>query len=61
VGNNCCFENQIKYVNTVLAKCKSSVTFKISVLPNTNSCRKIPIEIHFVYLGNKDIYCILKA
>jgi hypothetical protein len=26
-----------------------------------NACRKVPVNIHFIYLGNTEIYCILKT
>jgi len=26
-----------------------------------NACRKATVNIHFIYLGNTEIYCILKT
>jgi hypothetical protein len=34
------------------------LTLYIPTLPKTNAYRKTPLEIHFIYLDNKDIYCI---
>ena len=37
-----------------------SLTFYRTAFP-ANTCRKIPIEIHFIYFANKEIYCIFKT
>jgi hypothetical protein len=39
---------------------EASVTSSPLALPCSNACQKIPPEINFIYLGNNEIYCILK-
>jgi hypothetical protein len=34
--------------------------FQRPVLEYTGASRKMPLEINFIYLGNKKIYCILR-
>jgi hypothetical protein len=36
------------------------LTFKWPVLTSANTPKKRPLEIHFIYLGNIEIYCIFK-
>jgi hypothetical protein len=31
------------------------------MFPYANTCKNTPVEIYFIYLGNKEIYCIFKT
>jgi len=33
--------------------------FQRPALPHVNACRKMHLEINFIYLDNKKIYCML--
>lgn len=35
--------------------------FQVPALPSTNTRRKTPLGIHFIYLGNKETCCIFKT
>jgi hypothetical protein len=37
------------------------LTFKQPTFAYANACKETPLEIDFIYLGNKDIYCIFKT
>jgi hypothetical protein len=37
------------------------ITFERPVFAYMNSPRRTPLEMYFVYLGNKEIYCIFKT
>jgi capsid portal protein len=39
----------------------ATLTIKQPTFVYVNTCKKKPpLEIHFIYLGNKEIYCILR-
>jgi len=46
---------EAKQVQFVVVDWLINLTFLIPALPNMNACRKTPPEIHFIYLGNKEI------
>jgi len=54
--------NDISYTFSILSKEKTVIHLTILRLVFTyvNGCRKIPLQIHFIYLGNKETYCIFK-
>jgi len=37
------------------------LTIKRPMIAYANAQKKIPLEIHYIYLGNKEIYCIFKT
>jgi hypothetical protein len=39
---------------------ESELTFQVPALPKVNAHRKTPLEIIFIYLGNKEIYKFLR-
>lgn len=39
----------------------TALTFKQPTFTHANACNSIPLEIQFVYLGNKEIYSIFKT
>ena len=45
----------IFYLNEIV-----TLSVQIPAMSKANSRRKTPLEIYFIYLGNKDIYCIFK-
>ena len=48
-------------VETCMACQHSYLTIKWPMSVYTNTCYKTPLEIQFMYLGQREIYCILKT
>ena len=42
-------------------KLLNTLTFELPALTYANTCKKTPLKIHLIFVGNKDIYCIFKT
>jgi hypothetical protein len=38
----------------------SRTAFEVPAGPNRNTLRKIFLEIYYIYLGNKEVFCIIR-
>jgi len=45
----------------IVSLCVTNLTFKLPLSTYVNICEKTPLEIHFIYLGNKEITALFKT